>query len=639
VLLGISMLAPLVLLFPDSVSGLSTYGGYGSDGWSYVAYASYLWEVPKGTEGGLSPLHQWASHLMMTRHVGGAELGLLSVLHTPGDVQMAEGLFVAVGLFGAGAACAAFAYGFGMPALTALAYVGVTMLSGWMLNAVQSDNYDFCVTLAYLPAVAAVVRDQGPFTVSRWALIACLAAALFYTYPELAPVILACEGILLIDRLWKEPRRLLIGVPIVLAGFTMLTAPYLGQSAIYFSHQAATALQRGGRPGEGFFPGLLIASQQISAFWSLGGEFDEPSLQAARVSLGAILFVLLLAGLAWLARRREWGLIGIAGLLLCGTVIFLVHHAYPYGAYKFLVIGWWLFVFCVFLGATWPFASRRTAGAWVSGVAMLLLFALPVVTLTRLAQNALMLTQRAVEQFRPVTQVPWAAGEQPVGVFVQNASAGYWAVYLLRHARIQLLDLPGYLGMAHVRWRRARAPAFPLESIRFLLTDAVRPGPLVEDEGWKLMWRAGAYCLWDTQGRGWAIAGGVATPNGFEMFQGQPFFWMGRGATSLDIVASQAGAARLVAQFGAGPNLSAGTTAIRLHVKGSAGTDRIESIPAGQSALCLPVPQGTTSWTLTPVDPFVPPPRPTPDPRELMIGVLAPRLRWSPAALAPAGGC
>ncbi len=642
-LLGVSALVPLVLLYPDSLSGLSSYGGVGSDGWSYVAYASYLWQVPKGTEGGLPPILQWASHLMMTRHVGGAELGLLSMLHAPGDVQRAEGLFVAIGLFGASAACAAFAREYGLRTWSSVLLVIASMVSGWILNVLQTDNYDFGVTLAYLPAIAALVRAPGTFTAARWGLVAWLAAALFYTYPELAPVIFGCVACLLVDRLWREPRRLLIGISIVLLGFIILTAPYLPQSAIYFNHQAATALaQPGTRPGEGFFPGMLIPAQQPSAFWGLGGEFDKPFWQTTRLFAGLALFVLLMAGLVRLARQREWGLIVIAGLLMCGTAIFIVHHAYPYGAYKFIVIGWWLFVLAAFLGATWPFAFRQRLGVVAvvcSGIAVALLLVFPVVTVNRLVRSAPLLGQRAADRFRPVAQLKYVAGTEPIGVFVRDPFAGYWAAYFLRDARIQMLALPGYLGMSHVRWRLERAPAIPLQSIHLLLTDADPPGLLIEDEGWKLVWRAGPYCLWDTQGRGWALAVDATTPNGDEAFQGQRFFWMGGGPTSLAIVASEAGAARLAAQFAVGPNLSAETKMIRVRVKNSLGADRVESIAPGQGTICLPVPPGATAWTLTPIDPFVPSPRPTTDPRQLMISVLGPRLLWHTSAQRPVDGC
>ena len=52
----------------------STY----ADPWSYIMVADYLSAVPRGTEGGLSSLHQYASHLMNTRNASSAILAHLA---------------------------------------------------------------------------------------------------------------------------------------------------------------------------------------------------------------------------------------------------------------------------------------------------------------------------------------------------------------------------------------------------------------------------------------------------------------------------------------------------------------------------------------------------------------------------------
>ena len=61
--LAVIFAIPIGLMAYDFAHGLANYiGGPAADGWSYVAYGQYLWELPKGTEGSLSPLHQYATH-------------------------------------------------------------------------------------------------------------------------------------------------------------------------------------------------------------------------------------------------------------------------------------------------------------------------------------------------------------------------------------------------------------------------------------------------------------------------------------------------------------------------------------------------------------------------------------------------
>jgi hypothetical protein len=639
-LLGLSALAPLVLLLPDTLFGLSSYGGYGSDGWSYVAFSRYIWDFPKGTEGGLAPLYQWASHLSGNRHVGAGELGLLSMLYRGGDVQAAEGTFVALILFTFCSACAAFAASYGLTFAQTLLYVGVTGLSGWMLSVVQVDNYDFGLALAYFPALAAIVREAQLTDYQRGWLIASLGAGLFYAYPELAPVIFACIGLLMFERLRKTPARAFSPMLWALVVFIALTSPYLKESTQYVTNQTTFALRGAARPGEAYFPGLLVPSQQVSAFWSLGGEFLASGWYRIRLAVGLALTILALAGVLRLARGREWGLVIVNLLLFLGTVVFIVRHGYAYGAYKFLVLNWWLLIFAVVVGAIGVQAAARSRTTrWMVGtLALMPVFLIPMTTGVRLERHRLFLTQHAVDHFRPAGQVRWITGGKPVGVLVHDPFAAYWAVYFLRDAPVRLLTLPGYLGMPHVRPLIARSSSAPFESIRFLLTDAVDPGPLIEDEGWRLMWRSGPYALWDTQQHGWAVASEVSTPNGFEIYDGQPFFWMGGGPTGVEITANREGTVKLSARFIPGPNLPPGAAALRLRVVPSSGTARAHAIVAGEDAVCLPVTAGTMTWSLTPVD--APVARsPTGDPRSLLMGVLAPRLRWSMLDGARFDGC
>jgi hypothetical protein len=245
-----------------------------------------------------------------------------------------------------------------------------------------------------------------------------------------------------------------------------------------------------------------------------------------------------------------------------------------------------------------------------------------------------------VERFRPVARLRDIVGSAPIGVYVQEVFASYWAVYFLRDQPITLLTKPLYLGMPHVQPFLARAPSIPPESIRYLLTDAADPGPVIaRDEGWTLVWGVGPYSLWDTHARGWAVASSVTTPNGLERLGGQPFFWMGNGPTHVDIAANRPGTARVAADFRVGPNLPAGTTVLHVRVADMRGVDRVESIVPGQGTICLPISPGTSTWQLSSLDAAIASPPGSADLRPRLIGITAPVLRWNPSSSGSAVGC
>jgi hypothetical protein len=641
-LLALSAVLPIILLFPDSFSGLSGFGGYGNDGWSSIAYGQYLSHYPQGTDGGLSPIYQWAAHLSGTRHVSSAEMAFLAMVASDGATQAADGLFVTITFFTIGAACGAFAYRWGVPLAAALLYVGVTVLSGWMLTVVQADNYDFALSLAYLPAVAALARDSRPLSLSQWGLIAALSAGLFYIYPELVPIVLACAALLLVDRLWREPLPAVKGVLAAIVSFLALTAPYLRTGTWYFYQQATGALRQttGPRPGEYYFPGMLVPHQRMASFWSLGSEFGAQTWMAGRQLIGAALFLLLAAGAVRLVRRREWGLLAATSVLLSGGVVFLAYHAYAYGAYKFIGLVWWALTFAVVLGAASPALWRRSTAvrAVACGLAVVVVLALPAAAAERLVRNADALrATRNISYFRRVEQARWMAGTQPIGVYLKDALSSYWALYFLRDGPIRLLDTPGYLGAPHVQTLLSRAPDIPLGSIRFMLTDDVDLGPVVEDQGWTLVWHAGPYKLWDTRGRGWAIVPGLGAPAGAEAL-GDGFRIGGHEPTHFTIVASRPGTAKLVAQFEPWPTLSSDDTDARVRVA-STGVDRVETIAPGRQTICLPVTQGSAIWALTPLDPVGAPAGQRPEPTPRTISVRRPVIQWEPVPMNAVDGC
>ena len=74
---GIAVIVPAIVLLPYLVWG---FGGFAAtdhpDAWSYTVFGAYLWEFPRGTQGGLAPIYQWAANLSGTRFVGASRARL-----------------------------------------------------------------------------------------------------------------------------------------------------------------------------------------------------------------------------------------------------------------------------------------------------------------------------------------------------------------------------------------------------------------------------------------------------------------------------------------------------------------------------------------------------------------------------------
>jgi hypothetical protein len=498
-LLALCFALPVVVLLPYFVYGLADYAGSRlPDGWSYAAYGQYLWNYPRGAEGGLAPLYQYSAHLVGTRNVSSALLGFFSLITHPGETQSSSGLFLALTLFTFGSSCAAYAWSRQCTFRETALIVLVSTLSGWMINVVVANNYDNLAALAAFPALAAVASSFRKDGFGPWMVFAAILAGLFYTYPELVALVLPICGLIVVEQMWR--RRIRPGVATVLAGvaFLILTGPYLSTGLRFILSQAAAVGQTGVRPGEGYFPGLLTRATQASAFWSLGGETGVAPYRSIQIAGAVSLFALLASGVVRLVRGREVGLLAALILPLAGAPYMIFVNHYSYGAYKLLVMGWWALMFVTVKGG-----SPRGLG-WV--ITIVVCSSIPGVAAARAVRETRMAPAVGMERFREVREaVPLAKGT-PIGILVEDWEASQWAVYFLRDAPIQLADTDVYLAMPHVRPLLARAKPFPWSGVRFILTDAVDPGPIVELGDWTPVWRNTAYTLWDTGERNWAIA-------------------------------------------------------------------------------------------------------------------------------------
>jgi hypothetical protein len=631
-------LAPVLVLLPYFVFGFADYPGSRlPDGWWNVATGRYLWTYGHRVDGVLEPLYLYVTESLGSRDVAAASLGVLSLLDHPGDTQRSVALMIALALFTFGSSAAAVAVSRAWQVGRSILFVLLVVASGWAANAVYANNYDNLLALGYFPGIAALVG--GPRSRSRgsWILLAVLAAGLAYTYPELAVAVLAAGLVMVAERTWKARSwRDARGFGLAAVVFLLLAGPHLPATIRFFQRQATVALQPSGgsfRPGESYFKGLLIQKYRPSAFWSLGGESQVPTLFRSQTAVAFLLFILLAIGIARLLRSHDFGILAALTFPLIAAPVFIFAEAYDYGAYKMILIGWWAVVLCL-VEATDSF--RRPGIHWrvVTGVSVAVCFAIPAVTLARsvtlvlnareaakvqVAYDEVKTGLRSMQQFRSVEEIQRIVGPEPVGIVVKDWEALEWATYFLRNAHTRLGVFTGYLGSPHLRSSLDSSSRYPWNGIRYILSDAEDPGPVVDARSGTLVWRAGAFNLWDTSGSSWAIVTGIDNPNGLEHVGAKPFMWLGGGTTRFQVIAQGQTCLGLAGTMLPGPSVSRPNGRTML-IHSAIGPSSTITMTAGTNRFIVSLPAGRSEIDLTPQDR---PDRPTgnSDPRTLIAGL------------------
>jgi hypothetical protein len=617
---------PVLILMPYFLIGLADYPGSAlADGWSYVAFGQYLWMYPNGTEGGLAPLHQYAAHLVHTRYLAASLLGFFSPFFSPGDTQASSGLFLAWAVFVFSTSCAFFALSIGLRALQLVTYLVFVVLSGWIVNLVWANNYDNALALSFAPALAGLII-QFDLDARGWrVLLALIGAALFYVYPEMAPIVLALAVFVALDRWRRETTPLGRWALVATTAGTLalaMTWPFVPDLVAFISVQTSVGLQAAGRPGEGMFPGLLSLRFQPSAFWGLGGEFRVERFLPLANLLGVVLSMLAATGLVRLLRSRQAGVSAWLVLLVTAAVAMIVAAQYSYGAYKLILLSWWMLGMAVVLGIDAVVASRpltQYARAVRVGACTALIAAALV--------HAGIRNRRAVDEagrwtmadYRQVRTIEDLKLPKKVLIAVDEPVANEWAVYFLRDVPVALGSYRLYMAFSHVRPLMDRARSIPQEDIGYVLTDDHPEAAFRDPKAWSLVWAAGPYRLWAPKAERWAILTGVTNPYGLEEVGGKPFFWMGPAASSLDVLSSADGELGLRAAFIPGPSV-AGVPSRRLLVTTTSGYSRELLVHGGERLIRIPVKAGSEQISMTVLD--VPTsPAPNGDPRALVLGV------------------
>ena len=616
-------------------NGITSYLGSPSwDGWSYIAYGQYLLDYPRGAEGGLSPLAQYAAHLNSIRFIASALLGFFAVLSgSSADTQMASGLFLAWTLFVFSSTCMLVSRVKRLRKNLIPFYVGGCLFSGWLLGLLAVNNYDNALAISFLPAFAGISHILKPQQ-KRWSFIlAGLGIALIYCYPEMSPFVLGGACLFFIQRIVSDGRDLKPWLILLLLTGLLLVigiAP-LHDLIFFFIQQAKAGLGSGVRPGGNAFPGLLKQSTLLMCFWGFhpAGSSFAPKISGLWFFLCSLLsFVLSIMaalGVYDLFKRKEWGFAATLIILFAGALYMIFGQEYSYGAYKLILLNWWAMAFAVILGVDKLLAlPRRREGfkGLITGSALCVVMLFFCLNATMLVYKDRSLPYKSILPFKKVAEIENIVGSKPVLVTVNDTTANEWAVFFLRSVPISLAQYRAYMAQAHVIPFMKRAQEVDITKVRYALTDNEESFPKSD-----LLWEGGPYYLWRLRESLWIQPTEIRNPNGLERLSGKPFFWIGKGDTEIDLLSTANGNATIFAEFLLGPSLPDKPDRRLLLLTDKGYQANIIIAKNGPQEITVPVIKGKNRIILQPLD------RPSVavtgngDRRPLLIGVRGLKVR------------
>jgi hypothetical protein len=302
------------------------------------------------------------------------------------------------------------------------------------------------------------------------------------------------------------------------------------------------------RVASGYFPGLLERGDEPSAFWGLGSESGEESLLLVRNLVGVLLSGLAAFGLGYLIWRRQFGLAAVVVLLTGAVLVLIVWRSYDYGAYKIILLGWWVLCFSVVAGLG-ALLGRLPGGA--TGPVAIILCALTVAgtlpfTYTGAVRGCGETTSYhglSMAKFRTLEQLPEKIGNAGVLVMVNDWLANEWAVYYLRDRPIHIAGFRMYMAAGP---REDMEPAnVAWSETGYVLTDDT----VGQVKHWQKVWSGGPYHLWKPDDLQWAHIYNVHTSETSVSKSIGPKFDVRSEDTSVDVMAGKTGRVAVTATF------------------------------------------------------------------------------------------
>jgi hypothetical protein len=530
------------LLWPSLSRG--AFVSIAGDTFLYSAFGQYLVDHPRGLEGGLSPIDQYASSQSETHFGTASVLGFLSSLFHSSTLAVLP-IYALITLVNIFSGFVLLSRRFGCNRLFSLAAGLYALIGGWTPNALNIGGLANLLFLSLFPFL--VIRldlyRSGQKSWSTSVALAILASSAFYAYP----VGLAIAGVIFLpffcESLWSGMRRrggAWRGYAISACLVVVLIYPYVRGFISLLLNETGSGLSR--INGAGIFPGLL-SPRLLPAMFAFGQEYPGVMWSPHDLILPIIMLAFILVGSAiWIKRRKS--------LVLTLLIVILMaiwqgwFQRYDYGLYKILFIGSLIWIPSLFRGGTavGNFVPRPTRPFGVTLGAIMFLSG-------AFAQR---MEQQDKIPFRQAIPVRWYSdlaslrhkvGSRPVLLVCDDAFAQEykdfdqeWAVYFLRHINLRVPEYFGYLGAKPYEsiMRRAQSTSGPAA---FVLVNKRLEGAVWNNQRFSLLELGSQPILISVQ-----------APNGLEHLNGKPIVWLGTNATRFLIVSKIAQTANFSAE-------------------------------------------------------------------------------------------
>lgn len=509
-LAGCAILPLLVMAVPYWYGSATKFGDILPDGWLYITVGQYLWKFPFGTEGGLSPLYQSAYGLSTFRISSSAFLALLAPFYPYQDTAAGSGVYLAWIIFAFTSSCGFFITDKIFSRMKKTIYIILVIFSGWTWDILWAANYDNLLALVFIPILIEIITNQKYFAIGEAILTGVIFAAFTFAYPEYSIIMFFLLLIILVVRLIRcnqaDRKQLLYFVLLAGSICLVLLLPLFNRLFLYFQTQIIYLTgNKGnlGRPGPGMFEGLINSKCMPSAFWGMGCElttinfpwlyvgepFTTDSLLPVKNIIAWVLTFLVILGIADLIQKRRWG--DLVPLLLVIPISYMIlHESYSYGAYKFIILLWWLIPYFLIAGIDLLQNRFRADSGLVFVLAFFTILLFLGNTIFRVSYVAL--TKPAIWQsdYAQIREVPIVKQNTPILINVNDWLSSEWANYYLRDQDFFLLERRRYMALYPEVMDRAKKIA-PSE-IHYILSDDVPAGIPVINK----VWTGKPYSIW-----------------------------------------------------------------------------------------------------------------------------------------------
>lgn len=355
-----AMMIPILLMKSVFFHGLlTTFGNFSFDGWRYSASSLYIWNHSidnKVLPYNASPLNHYG-YLIFNDYfrmsIGDVFLGALAWLGGhPGDAFTVLNLVLAAFLTTFFYAAIGFASLTQRSAFFIIVYLTLLAFSGWVYEIAAINNVDNLLAISFFPVLAIVLFSENRLNYLKLSLlVGFLLGSIYYQYVEYLPLIIIAFIAFLFQYYWNlrmSFKKLITMLLVILSTAVIFFWPYSQMIFYYFIHYQLPSTLHGSIGGEIYHGRLSWAS-----YWT-----NSSVLNPSRLTIiSAILWVFFVIGLMRSIKRKQWGWVSF-GLVSIGGYAWMMHW-FPYGAYKFIVLGLWLNMFYIVEAFDWLISQKR----------------------------------------------------------------------------------------------------------------------------------------------------------------------------------------------------------------------------------------------------------------------------------------